>query len=94
MPRIAFKDGYIAGWQSIWGAEPLLDSPPYQVPAGQTPYLAGVALGVRDACASLSAQRGKETSIDEWLDGALRRGWIDSSPAPACALTDLNSAKH
>jgi hypothetical protein len=76
MPRIAFKDGYIAGWQSIWGAEPLLDIPPYQVPGGQTPYLAGVSLGVRDACASMSERRAKGTSIDEWLDSALRRGLV------------------
>jgi hypothetical protein len=73
MPQDAFKNGYVAGWQSIRGADPVPDIPPYQVPAGQTPYLAGVALGVRDACAYIPAQRDKETSIGDWLDGALQR---------------------
>jgi hypothetical protein len=73
VPETTFKNGYIAGWQSIRGAEPAPDAPPFQVPAGATPYLAGVALGVRDACNSIPAKRDKENSIDEWLDGALRR---------------------
>jgi hypothetical protein len=73
MPQATFKKGYIAGWHSIRGAEATPDIPPYNVPAGQTPYLAGVALGVRDACASIPAQQTKKTLIDDWLDGALRR---------------------
>ena len=73
MPQATFKNGYVAGWQSIRGAEPVPDIPQYHVPAGQTPYLAGVALGVRDACAYVPAQRDKETLIGEWLDGALLR---------------------
>jgi hypothetical protein len=73
VPKTTFKNGYIAGWQSIWGVVSVPDTPPYQVPAGQTPYLAGVAMGVRDACASIALKRDKENSIDEWLDGALRR---------------------
>jgi hypothetical protein len=94
MPKIALKDGYIAGWQSIRGVEPLPDIPPYQVPVGQTPYLAGVALGVRDACSSISAQRTGGTSIDEWLDGALRRGWTESPSAPLNASAEPNGARE
>jgi hypothetical protein len=77
VPETSFKDGYIAGWQSIRGAEAVPDIPPYHVPAGATPYLAGVALGVRDACAYVPAQRDRDKEIDEWLDDALRRGGPD-----------------
>jgi hypothetical protein len=73
MPQTTFKNGYIAGWQSIRGDEPVPNIPPFHVPAGQTPRLAGVALGVRDACAYVPAQRDKETWMGEWLDGALQR---------------------
>jgi len=43
MPDTTFKSGYITGWQSIWGAEIVPVVPLFHVPAGQTPYLAGVA---------------------------------------------------
>jgi len=53
MPHAEFRSGYIAGWQSIKGGEQPTAFPMTHVPDGETPYRAGVALGVRDAIASI-----------------------------------------
>jgi hypothetical protein len=74
MPHAAFRTGYVAGWQSIKGREQPSVFPMIHVPDGKTPFRAGIALGVRDAVASIAAEkRGTEPSIDDWLDNALRR---------------------
>jgi hypothetical protein len=55
MPHTTFKKGYIAAWQAIRGNDPVPTIPTHHVPAGQTPYRAGVARGVRDALAFTSS---------------------------------------
>jgi hypothetical protein len=73
MPHTEFQNGYVAGWQSIRADEQPPDFPVFQVPEGETPYRAGIALGVRDAIASIAKKRGSDRWIDDWLDHALRR---------------------
>jgi hypothetical protein len=73
MPHTEFRNGYVAGWRSIKGREPPTASPMFHVPAGETPYRAGVALGVRAAIASIAEKVSAEPSIDDWFDDALRR---------------------
>jgi hypothetical protein len=73
MPYTEFQNGYVAGWQSIRGRDQPSDFPVFQVPEGETPYRAGIAIGVRDAVASLAKKTGTELSIDDWFDDALRR---------------------
>jgi hypothetical protein len=73
MPHTEFRNGYIAGWQSIRAGEEPTAFPVVRLPDGQTPYRTGIALGVRDAVASLAKQAGTELSVDKWLDDALRR---------------------
>jgi hypothetical protein len=73
MPHTEFRNGYVAGWQSIKGREQPTAFPIFLVPDGETPYRAGVALGVRDAIASIAEKASTEPSIDDWFDDALRR---------------------
>jgi hypothetical protein len=73
MPYAEFQNGYVAGWQSIRGRDQPSDFPGFQVPEGETPYRAGIAIGVRDAVASLAKKTGTELSIEDWFDDALRR---------------------
>jgi hypothetical protein len=73
IPHTEFRNGYLAGWRSIKGREQPTAFPMYHVPDGETPYRAGVALGVRDAFASIAEKAGAEHSIDDWIDEALRR---------------------
>jgi hypothetical protein len=73
MPHTEFRNGYVAGWQSIKGREQPSDFPIFHVPDGETPYRAGIALGVRDAVASLAKKAGTDRWIDDWFDNALRR---------------------
>jgi hypothetical protein len=73
MPHAEFRNGYIAGWQSVKGREQPNAFPMFHVPDGETPYRAGVALGVRDAVTSIAEKAGTEPSIDDWFDDALRR---------------------
>ena|ERR1700722_10647650 len=73
MPQTEFQNGYVAGWQSIRGRDQPSDLPDFHVPDGETPYRAGIALGVRDAVASIAKKRGSDRWIDEWFDNALRR---------------------
>jgi hypothetical protein len=61
MSHTEFRNGYLAGWESIKGREQPTAFPMTYVPDGETPYRAGVASGVRDAVASIP------------LDDALRR---------------------
>jgi hypothetical protein len=68
-----FRNGYVAGWQSIRGRAQPTSFPTFLVPEGETPYRAGIASGVRDAVASIAEKAGTEPSIDDWLDNALRR---------------------
>jgi hypothetical protein len=72
MPHTEFRNGYVAGWQSIKGREPTPAFPMFHVPDGETPYRAGIALGVRDAVASI-AKRAGARGIDDWFENALRR---------------------
>jgi hypothetical protein len=62
-----FQNGYLAGWEPIKGRERPVAFPMFDVPEAETSYLAGVALGVRDAVASISEPR-TEPSIDDWLE--------------------------
>jgi hypothetical protein len=73
MSHAEFQSGYMAGWQSIKSREQPTAFPMFHVPEGETPYRAGVALGVRDAVASIAEKAGAEPSIDDWFDDALRR---------------------
>jgi hypothetical protein len=77
MPHTEFRNGYVAGWQSIRGRDRPTAFPMFHVPEGETPYRAGIASGVRDAIvASIPEKAGTEPSIEDWLDDALRRGQI------------------
>lgn len=74
MPHTEFRKGYVAGWQSVRGRDQPSDFPVFQVQEGETPYRAGIALGIRDAVASIiTMKQGTEPSIADWLDNALRR---------------------
>jgi hypothetical protein len=73
MSHTEFRNGYIAGWQSIRAGEEPTAFPTFDVPDGQTPYRAGIALGVRDAIASIAKKAGSDRWIDDWFDNALRR---------------------
>jgi hypothetical protein len=73
MPHTEFRNGYIVGWQSVKGREQPTAFPMFHVPDGETPYRAGVAMGVRDAVTSIAEKPGTEPSIDDWFDDALRR---------------------
>jgi hypothetical protein len=75
MPHSEFRNGYVAGWQSIRGREPTTVVPMFYVTDGETPYRAGIALGVRDALASIAKRASTDPSIDDWLDNALWRRW-------------------
>jgi hypothetical protein len=72
MPKIAFRNGYLAAWHWIRGTESAPDPTP-PVSISETPYRAGVAQGVLDA-ASTPAKSDRDAALDQWLDGALRRG--------------------
>jgi hypothetical protein len=61
------------GWQSIRADEQPPDFPVFQVQEGETPYRAGITLGVRDAVASVAKKTGSDRWIDDWFDNALRR---------------------
>jgi hypothetical protein len=73
MPQTEFQNGYIAGWQSIRADEQPPDFPVFQVQEGETPYRAGITLGVRDAVASIAKKTGNDRWMDDWFDNALRR---------------------
>jgi hypothetical protein len=45
----AFRDGYIAGWRSVRGADENPDVPACPVQTGMSMYLVGFSRGVRDA---------------------------------------------
>jgi hypothetical protein len=47
--------------------------PMFLVPEGDTPYRAGIALGIRDAIASIPDKAGTEPSMEDWFNDALRR---------------------
>jgi hypothetical protein len=72
MSHTEFQNGYLAGWQSIRASEQPSDFPAFQIREGETPYRAGIALGVRDAVASI-AKRAGARGIDDWFENALRR---------------------
>ena len=67
--RITHKNGQEVGLMERDGPTAV----EFDVPEGETPYRAGVALGVRDAVASIAEKAGTEPSIDDWFDDALRR---------------------
>jgi hypothetical protein len=73
MSPTEFRNGYIAGWQSIRAGEQPAAFPVFQVREGETPYRAGIAFGVRDAIASIAKKRGSDRWIDDWFENALRR---------------------
>jgi hypothetical protein len=73
MPHTEFRNGYVAGWQSIRADDQPVAFPVFQVREGETPYRAGIAFGVRDAIASIAVKPDTQPSIDDWLDQALRR---------------------
>jgi hypothetical protein len=73
MPQTEFKNGYVAGWQSIRAGDQPSDFPMFLVREGETPYRTGIASGVRDAVASIAKKRGSDRWIDDWFDNALRR---------------------
>lgn len=46
----SFRDGYIEGWKSIMGNGAAIPAiPAHSIPAGKTPFQAGIAKGVEAA---------------------------------------------
>jgi hypothetical protein len=73
MPDNAFKRGYIAGWRSVRDKDEIAAVPLRPASEVETAFRAGIARGVSDAIARTAQEREAESSVDAFLDRALRR---------------------
>jgi hypothetical protein len=76
MPDKAFKEGYVAGWRSVRGADGIAAMPSRPNGAVNSAFRCGVTQGVADAlrCGSAgSAASDVGADLDAWFDRALAR---------------------